>query len=81
MNKLFSFAIIALLAMALVGCGQKATDKQEIVQKEASNTGATSSDAVSSANQDLQNVNDIEQDLSSDELSDVDSGLADIENI
>lgn len=85
MKKIFLF-ILVLMIISLIGCQQAA--KKEVMENkdeakvtdspEVETSGEAVVDAVGS---DLDNVNNDEKDLSVDELSDLDSGLADIGNI
>lgn len=70
---LLSFFILVLIS--IVAC-QKAVKKVETPKVEA--TGDAAVDAVGN---DLNNVDSVEKDLSGDNLSDLDSGLQDIQNI
>lgn len=85
MKKIFLF-IFVLMVISIIGC-QQAVKKEVMEKKEEAKvtetpkvdtTGEAVVDAVGS---DLNNVNNVEKDLSDDELSDLDSGLADIANI
>ena len=84
MKKSLLFVFI-LLIIFIVTC-QKAP-KQDVMEKKGdvmekvpavTTTGEAVVDAVGD---DLTNVNNVEKDLSSDELSDLDAGLTDVQNI
>lgn len=83
MKKAFLFVIVILLIF-IAACkpaaqapGGDVMQKKDIVEKPAA-TGDAAVDAVGS---DLNNVNNVEKDLSADDLNDLDSGLSDVENI
>lgn len=82
-------SIFILLVILISACQQAAIEpvmdkKEGAMQKEVSKveaapgTGEAAVDAVGSG---LTNVDSVEKDLSSDDLSDVDAGLADVQNI
>lgn len=82
MKRVISLVVV-LLIVSMAAC------KQE-VKKEAPKTEAkvetpkieTTGDAsVDTVGKDLGNVDNVEKDLSADQLGDLDSGLADIQNI
>ena len=74
MKKILSLIIIVMVLL-LVAC-QKPVEKE--VLKE---TGTTSDAAVDAVGNDLNDVNDVEEELNTDDLNDVESGLNDVENI
>ena len=85
MKRILLF-IFVLMVISIIGC-QQAVKKEVMEKKEGGKvaetpkvdtTGEAVVDAVGS---DLNDVNNVEKDLSDDELSDLDSGLADIQNI
>ena len=80
MKKALSFIFI-LVIVFIVAC-QKAV-KEEAVAKapETPKAVATGEAAVDAVGNDLNNVNSVEKDLGTDQLKDLDSGLADIQNI
>lgn len=82
-------SVLILLVISISACQQAAKEpvmekKEDAMQKEAPKaetapaTGEAAVDAVGSG---LTNVDSVEKDLSSDDLSDVDAGLADVQNI
>ena len=76
--------IFILLVISLAACQQAVKEpvmekKTDVMEKiPATGTGEAAVDAVGNG---LTNVDDVEKDLSSDDLSDVDAGLADVQNI
>ena len=74
--------LLMLMVVSFVAC-QKAPSK-ETMEK---GTGvmekptATSDATVDSVGNDLNNVDNVDKDLSSEELSDLDSGLSDVDSI
>lgn len=80
--------ILILLVISIIAC-QPA--KKEVMEKEeeamaketpqVETPPATGEAVVDAVGNDLNNINNVEKDLSSDELSDLDSGLSDVENI
>ena len=74
MKKLLSL-IIVVMVFFLVAC-------QKPVEQEAMKKAGTTSDAaVDAVGNDLNDVNDVEEELNTDDLNDVESGLNDVENI
>lgn len=78
--KKILLSIFILLIISIVAC-QKAVQKEVEKAPEAPKVETTGEAAVDAVGNDLNNVNSIEKDLSDDELSDLDSGLTDIQNI
>lgn len=86
MRKLLTLFFI-LMVVSIVSCRQ-AAEKGVMEKKDmgkappetpkVETTGETVVDAVGN---DLNNINSIEKDLSTDEFSDLDSGLADVQSI
>jgi len=81
-------SIFILMIIFIVACQQ--TAKQGIIEKkadvmeklpEAPKIETTGEAVVDSVGSDLNNINSVEKDLSADELSDLDSGFVDIQNI
>lgn len=74
-------SILILMAVSIVACQQAV--KKEVIEKmpEAPKLDATREAAVDSVGKDLDNVNNVEKDLSTEELSDLDAELADMQNI
>ena len=81
MKKLL-LTIFILLIISIVACKQAVQEdvmeKKEVTEPVVETTGEAAVDAVGN---DLNNVNNVEKDLSVDELDDLDSGLTDVENI
>jgi|GEM_PF-6807705 hypothetical protein len=82
-------SVLILLIISISACQQAAKEpamekNEDSMQKKTPKveapqiTGEASVDAVGSG---LTNVDAVEKDLSSDDLSDVDAGLADVQNI
>ncbi|MBI3035940.1 hypothetical protein HYY71_06480 [Candidatus Woesearchaeota archaeon] len=90
MNKKL-LSVLVLLVVSIAACQQAAKEpvmekkadvmekKEEAMQKET--PAATGEAAVDAVGNDLTNVDAVEKDLSSDELGDLDAGLADVQNI
>ena len=85
MKKIFLF-ILVLMVISIIGCQQAV--KKEVMEKkeeakvtETPKVDTTVEAVVDAVGSDLNDVNNVEKDLSDDELSDLDSGLADIQNI
>ena len=80
---LFIFIIMLIFIAACRQAPQQdVMEKKDTMEKEAMEKPPTTGDAaVDAVGSDLNNVNNVEKDLSADELSDLDSGLSDIENI
>ena len=81
--KKILLSVFILLVISIAACQQAAKEpvmeKKEAPKAEAAPaTGEAAVDAVGSG---LSNVDAVENDLSSDDLSDVDAGLADVQNI
>lgn len=74
-------SILILMVISIVACQQAV--KKEVTEKmpEAPKLDATGEATVDSVGKDLDNVNNVEKDLSTEELSDLDAGLADMQNI
>ncbi|MBI2542240.1 hypothetical protein HYV80_06025 [Candidatus Woesearchaeota archaeon] len=74
--------IFALLLISIAACNQAAQepviDKADSMEKVPAATGDAAVDAVGN---DLNNVDGVDQDLSDDELSELDSGFDDVQNI
>ncbi|MBI2656658.1 hypothetical protein HYX03_02880 [Candidatus Woesearchaeota archaeon] len=85
MNKML-LSVFILLLISIAACQQAAKEpvmekKEDVMQKTETPTAATGDAAVDAVGKDLNNVDTVEKDLSVDELSDLDAGLADIQNI
>ena len=75
---LFSVLIIALLfVVACQKAGTEAVGNKLPVEKATTTTDA----AVDSVGKDINNVDSVDKDLNSDDLSQLDSGLNDVQNI
>ena len=68
-----------MLLVSAVAC--KKSVKQDVISKNDAMQKTTTDPAVDSVGKDLNNVDAVDKDLSDDQLSDVDSGLSDVENI
>ena len=88
MNKSLLLAFIFLL-ITVAACQQaakepvmeKKVDAMQKAETPAAATGDVAVDAVDAVGKSLDNVDAVEKDLSADELTDLDSGLADVQNI
>ena len=81
MKKQILFIFI-LMIVFIAACQQAV--KKETAQKtpaEAPKTAATGDAAVDAVGKDINNVNSVEKDLGTDQLGDLDSGLADVQKI
>ena len=77
MKKILSLFLIFML-ISIAACKQQSSEmekKADAMEKTAS------TDAVDSVGNDISSVDNIENDLSSDQLNDLDSGFSDIESI
>ena len=87
--KKILLSVFILLVISLAACQQAAKEpvmekNGDVMQKEVpkvETAPATGNAAVDAVGNGLTNVDDVEKDLSSDDLSDVDDGLADVQNI
>ena len=84
--KKILLSVFILLVISIAACQQAAKEpvmekKEGAMQKEAPKAEATGEAAVDAVGNDLTRVNNVENDLSADELSDLDAGLADVQNI
>ena len=77
-----------MLIISIVACQQAKEPvmekKEDAMQKDVPKAGtapATGEAAVDAVGNDLTNVNNVEKDLSTDELNDLDAGLTDVQNI
>lgn len=84
--------MLILLIISIVACQpakQEVMEKKEqamekevqAMEKEVPKAETTGEAVVDAVGNDLTNVNNVEKDLSADELGDLDSGLADVQNI
>lgn len=74
-------AIVIFLIMLVFTASCKQVVKQDTAKAETPEVETTGDAAVDSVGKDLNNVDSIEEDLSIDELNNLDSGLQDIQNI
>ena len=84
--KKILLSIFILLIISIVACQQAAKEavmekKEGVMEKTEPKVEATGNAAVAAVGNDLNNVDSVEKDLSTDELSDLDSGLSDVQNI
>lgn len=77
MKKIFLFICILML-ISVLGCQKP---KEDVMEKTEAMAKTTSDPAVDAVGKDLNNVDDIDKELSTDELDDLDSTLADIDKI
>ena len=75
---LFLILIIALLFV--VGCQKAGTSVVE-TKVPIEKTTATTDTTVDSVGKDIKNIDSVDKDLSSDDLSELDSGFKDVESI
>lgn len=74
-------SVFILLLVFILSC-KKAVDKEVMTKPVETPTIETTGDAtVDAVGTDLNNIGEVEKDLSTDELNDVDAGLTDIQNI
>ena len=71
-------SIVILIVIFIAACQQSV--KEQVMEKTLATT-ATGEAAVDAVGNDLTNVNSVEKDLGTDELSDLDAGLTDVQNI
>ena len=83
-NKII-VGILSLFLIFLIACQQAAKEpvmeKKEDAMQKTEAPATTGEAAVDAVGNDLTNVNTVEKDLSADELSDLDAGLIDVQNI
>ena len=83
--KKILISILILLIISIVACQpakQEVMEKKEqAMEKEVPKVEATGEAAVDAVGNDLTNVDKVDKDLSTDELSDLDSGLSEVQNI
>ena len=83
MRKLLSFILI-LLVISIIACQpakKEAMEKKDAAMEKTKPAIGTGEAVVDAVENDLNSINNVEKDLSSDELSDLYSGLSDVENI
>ena len=83
--KKILLSIVILIVIFIAACQQPVKEqvmekKGEVMEKTPATT-ATGEAAVDAVGNDLTNVNSVEKDLSTDERSDLDAGLTDVQNI
>ena len=78
-------SILIILIISIVACKPAAqVPSKDVMEKKTDAMGkpaATGDAAVDAVGNDLNNVDSVEKDLSTNELNDLDSGLSDVENI
>ncbi len=84
--KKILLSIIVLMIISIVACQQAAKEpvmqkKADVMEKAPATTIATGEAVVDAVGNGITNVNTVEKDLSADELSDLDAGLTDVQNI
>ena len=80
--KKILLSIFILMVISVVACQQAAkTETKPVATATTPTTTATGDAAVDAVGNDLTNVDSVDKELSSDELSDLDSGLTDVQNI
>lgn len=77
-NGTLFMLVLIILVVSLAACKPAAQAPAKDVMDKPAATGDAAVDAVGN---DINNVNSVEKDLNADELSDLDSGLSDVENI
>ena len=77
--KKLSSSIFILTVILIVACQQ--TVKKEVMEKKEAKVETTGEAVIDGVGSDLNNVNSIEKDLSTEDISDIESGLSDIQNI
>ena len=87
-NKKILLSVFIMLIISIVACQQAKEPvmekKEDAMQKDVPKAGtapATGEAAVDAVGSGLTDVDAVERDLSSDDLSDVDAGLTDVQNI
>jgi len=87
--KKFSIIIILIvvlfsMSILLMSCGKKSSDKadtEKVIKENEKRVETTSDTAVDTVNDDLNGIDDVEEELGTGDLEDLDSGLSDVENI
>ncbi|MBI2659419.1 hypothetical protein HYX05_04970 [Candidatus Woesearchaeota archaeon] len=83
--KKILLSMLVLMIVSVAACQQAAKepvmDKEPDVMVKAPATATTGDAAVDAVGNDLTNVDSVDKELSADELSDLDAGLADVQNI
>ena len=78
------FLILVIAFLFVVGCQKSGTSvvENKVPAEKTTATTATTTDAtVDSVGNDINNVDSVDKDLSSDDLSGLDSGLNDVQTI
>ena len=70
---------LMLMLLSVVACQKAKTGVVDDSDQQKTNTGEDAT--VKSVGADINNADSVDKDLSADNLSDLDSGLADVENI
>ena len=84
MKNKITLAILSLFLIFLIACQQTAKTETAAISTPATNTpatGTTGDAAVDAVGSDLNITNSVANDLSTDDLGSLDSGLSDIQNI
>jgi len=84
--KKILLSMLVLIIISVAACQQAAKEpvmekKPDVMEKAPATITATGDTAVDAVGNGLNNVDSVDEDLSADELSDLDSGLSDVENI
>ena len=78
MKNKIALAILSIFLIFLIGCQQAA---KTVTTTTAPKTGATGDAAVDAVGKDLNSTDTVANDLSTDTLGNLDSGLSDVQNI
>ena len=84
--KKILLSMLVLIIISVAACQQAAKEpvmekKSDVMEKAPATITATGDTAVDAVGNGLNNVDSVDEDLSADELSDLDAGLADVQNI
>lgn len=75
-------SMLILMIISVAACQQAAkTETKPVTTTTTPTTAATGDAAVDAVGNDLTNVDSVDKELSTDNLSDLDAGLADVQNI
>lgn len=85
-SKTTATMLLIFVVFLIAACNQAKKQQQEVIQKTVTPAAATAeaptgNAAVDSVGQDISNVDNIEKDLNTDQLGDLDAGLQDIQDI
>ncbi len=83
MRKLI-FVFLTIIVLAMAACGQQKQVSEKTQEKIPENTAQAaeySDPALSSMDNDMKTTDSTEEDLGSDDFSDTDNGLSEVENI